>query len=95
MLPDILTSTVVPVTLKVFPAPTKLSWVIPAPITVPADCIPTAETKLVLTPDNVPVRLAKLPVLAVATPTTDIPAPTCISFLAVIIPIESMFFTSS
>ena len=41
-----LTSTVVPVTLKVFPAPTKLSWVIPAPIWVPADWIPICEAPL-------------------------------------------------
>ena len=35
--PEILISTVVPLTAKVLPVPIKLSWVIPAPITVPVD----------------------------------------------------------
>ena len=35
--PEILISTVVPLTVKVLPRPMKLSWVIPAPIVTPPD----------------------------------------------------------
>ena len=57
-LPEILTSTVVPLTANVFPSPMKLSWVIPAPIWTPPDWIPTSEAPL-----RVPITSA--PVLVV------------------------------
>ena len=85
--PWILTSTVVPSTLNVLPTPIKLSWVIPTPMTVPADWIPTADTKFVLTPVN--PEPAPLKLVAVTTPDDIIP------FLAVIKPTESIFVTSS
>jgi len=88
--PWILISTVVPFTAKVLPAPMKLSCVIPAPITVPPDWIPIAETKFVLTPVSPDPDPEKL--VPVTTPTALIP-PARISMpvLAVITPIESTF----
>ena len=65
--PWILISTVVPLTANVLPVPTKLSWVIPAPIWTPPDWIPTWDgpwnAVSVTTPDDI------IPFLAVIKPT--------------------------
>ena len=89
-LPEILTSTVVPLTANVFPSPIKLSWVIPAPIWTPPDWIPICDGPL----NNVAVTTPALPSW-ILFPTVTSPAGTLIPVLAVTMPSESTFLTSS
>ena len=86
----ILTVTVVPDPTIVTPAPVNLTSVNPVPTRTDPDWIPTPEM-ILLSPLPSPINE-----VAVITPTALIPpARTLIPLLAVTIPIESTFLTSS